>query len=95
MKEAFALKGDFKKHAEKAIREFCPQRSDFDKIGLSDILRRSQMLFESVWNIYHLDVRCWNKDQKDFLDFVSTQLINACTILFLVSSMVKTCLHES
>ncbi|XP_053391035.1 E3 ubiquitin-protein ligase rnf213-alpha-like, partial [Mercenaria mercenaria] len=77
MKEFLSLKGDFTKHAEKAIFEFCPRLSDFEKAGPSDILKRMQMLFESLKRVYYQDARCWHDNYKGYLEFMGKNLIPA------------------
>ncbi|XP_060580486.1 E3 ubiquitin-protein ligase rnf213-alpha-like [Ruditapes philippinarum] len=77
VKEVFSFKGDFKKHAEKAIHVFCPQLSDLDKVGFSNILCRIQMLFESLWKIYYSDTRCWSDKYMAFVDFFGKNLVQA------------------
>lgn len=72
-KEVISWKGDLKKHAEKAVFEFCPRLSDMDKSSPSDILNRIEMLHQCMETVYYFDAKCWSDKKQEFENFVSIQ----------------------
>lgn len=73
VKEILSMKGDLKKHAEKAIYEFCPRLSDMDRSSPSDMLYRIEMLKTCMKTVYFCDAKCWHDGYEEFENFVSIQ----------------------